>query len=82
MAEPTKKLQPTDKSGPPTYAHPSRDPNAPAPNFVSPKGKASGGRKNIKGPAPRADGSQPKSANTDYLLKSEQQQQLQDKGGA
>jgi hypothetical protein len=70
----------TNTSGDGNYfhAHAGKEP----PAFVSPKGHAAGSRKSLKGPTPRPDGSQPKSANTDYLLKSEQQQQLQDKGGA
>jgi hypothetical protein len=67
MAEPTKKLQPADKS---TYF--KQHANKQAPAFVSPKGQASGKRKNIKGPAPNADGSQPASAQGDYLLKQQQ----------
>jgi hypothetical protein len=44
-------------------------------NFVSPKGKASGGRKNVVGPGPRPGNKQPPSAQGDYL----QQQEFQDK---
>jgi hypothetical protein len=67
---PTKKTQPEPKS---TYFGKHAD--KPAPAFVSPKGKASGGRKNIKGPGPRPDGSQPPSAQSDYLLQAEQSQE-------
>ena len=45
------------------------------PNFVSPKGKASGGRKNVKGPAPRPGGKQPPSAQGDYLVQEDQAQE-------
>jgi hypothetical protein len=48
--------------------HKSKQP----PNFVSPKGKASGGRKNVIGPGPRPGGKQPPSAQGDYLLKQQQ----------
>ena len=44
----------------------------PAPNFDSPKGKASGGRKNVVGPGPRPGNKQPPSAQGDYLLKQQQ----------
>jgi hypothetical protein len=42
------------------------------PTFVSPKGKASGGRKNVQGPGPRPGNKQPPSAQGDYLLKQQQ----------
>jgi len=57
-----------DQSGNYFHAHEGKAP----PVFVSKKGRAAGGRKSLKGPAPRSDGLQPKSANTDYLLKQQQ----------
>jgi hypothetical protein len=44
-------------------------------NFVSPKGKASGGRKNVVGPGPRPGNKQPPSAVSDFLLQAEQSQE-------
>jgi hypothetical protein len=72
MAEPTKKLQPADKNGPPMYVHPSRDPNAPAPNLHTKPATI----KNLKRPAATPDGPKPQAA---YLS---EQQPPQDAAGA
>jgi len=57
-----------DQGGDYFHQHKGKQP----PNFVSQKGKASGGRKNVQGPAPRPGGKQPPSAQGDYLLKQQQ----------